>query len=180
MVSLSWTLIFFLYHPQTKLREGNVFTGVYDSVHRGRGACSGGSGPWGREEEGCLLPGVGKGGESWWRSPRGTVTKVITHLLTDTLSVLVIKSAFSLLPLGRYLLPLTTQNRYQSIGSSGKFFFTTTSKNITIDRWVIPLVTKLLLDLVMIHWICWIQRKSFRENSIDLYLDTSDDAWSIA
>ena len=55
------------------------------------------------------------------------VTKVIIHMLTDALPVLVIKSAFSLLPLGRYLLPVTTQERYQSTGSSGKFFFTTTS-----------------------------------------------------
>ena len=34
----------FYYHPQTKLREGNVFTPVCDSVHRGRGcipACIG-------------------------------------------------------------------------------------------------------------------------------------------
>ena len=50
------------------------------------------------------------------------VTKVITHLLTDTLTVLVIQSVFSLLPLGTYLLSVTTQNRYQSTGSSVKFF----------------------------------------------------------
>ena len=61
------------------------------------------------------------------KSKSGMVTKVIIHMLTDTLPVLVIKSAFSLLPLGRYLLPVTTQKRYQSTGSSGKFFFTTTS-----------------------------------------------------
>ena len=53
------------------------------------------------------------------KSKSGMVTKVITHLLTDTLPVLVIKSAFSLLPLGRYLLPVTTQNRYQPTDSSG-------------------------------------------------------------
>ena len=50
----------------------------------------------------------------------GMVTKVITNPLTDTLPVLVIKSAFSLLPLGRYLLSVTTQNRYQSTGSTGR------------------------------------------------------------
>ena len=27
------------YRPQTKLREGNVFTPVCDSVYRGRGGC---------------------------------------------------------------------------------------------------------------------------------------------
>ena len=34
------------YRQQTKLREGNVFTGVCDSVYRGGGAWSGG----------CLVP----------------------------------------------------------------------------------------------------------------------------
>ena len=33
-----------------------------------------------------------------------------------------IQSAFLLLSLGRHLLPLTTLNRHQSTGSSGKFF----------------------------------------------------------
>ena len=76
------------------------------------------------------------------------------------------KSAFSLLPLGRYLLPVTTWHRYQSTGSSGKFYFTTTSRNVTVVRCRMSLVTILVLDFVMIHWICWIQRKSFRKNSI--------------
>ena len=61
------------------------------------------------------------------KSKSGMVTKVITHLLIDTSPVAVFESTFSLLLLGRYLLPVTTQKRYQSTGSSGKFFFTTTS-----------------------------------------------------
>ena len=84
------------------------------------------------------------------KSKSGMVTKVSTHLLTDTLPVLVLKSAFSLLPLGRYLLPVATQNRYQSTGSSG-IFFSTTSRNVTIVRFSMPLVTILVLDFVMIH-----------------------------
>ena len=56
------------------------------------------------------------------KSKNSIVTKVITHLLTDTLPVLAIKSAFLLLPLGQYLLPVTTQKRYQSTGSSGNSF----------------------------------------------------------
>ena len=98
------------------------------------------------------------------KSKSGMVTKVIVHLLTDTLPVLVIKSAFSLLPLDRYLLPVTTQNRYRPTVSSGNFFFTTTSRNVTIVRCRMSLVTMLLLDFVMIHWIHW---KSFRKNSIE-------------
>ena len=34
--------IYHYYRPQTKLREGNVFTPVCDSVHGGRGSLSGG------------------------------------------------------------------------------------------------------------------------------------------
>ena len=85
------------------------------------------------------------------KSKSGMVNKVMTHMLTDTLPVLAIKSAFSLLPLSRYLLPVTTQNRYQSIGSSGKFFFATVSRNVTIVRGIMSLVTILILDFVMIH-----------------------------
>ena len=49
------------YRPQTKLREGNVFTGVCDSVYRRRclfrgGACSGVPAPGGVPARGgCLL-----------------------------------------------------------------------------------------------------------------------------
>ena len=88
------------------------------------------------------------------------------HLLTDTLPILEIKSAFSLLPLGMYLVPLTTWNRYQSTDNSGKFFFTTTSRNVTIVRCRMSLVTILVLVFFVIHWIRWIQRTSFRKNSI--------------
>ena len=48
------------------------------------------------------------------------VTKVITYLLADTLPVQVIKSAFLLLPLGRYLLPAfvcLSFNRYKNVCS---------------------------------------------------------------
>ena len=55
------------------------------------------------------------------------VIRGTTHLATDTLPVLVMQSIFSLLPLGRYLLPLTTLNRYQPTDSSGKLLFTTMS-----------------------------------------------------
>ena len=55
------------------------------------------------------------------KSKSSMVTRDITHLATDTLPGLVIQSVFSLLPLGRYLLPLTIQNRYQPTDSSGKF-----------------------------------------------------------
>ena len=98
------------------------------------------------------------------KSKSGMVTKVITHLLTDTLPVLVINSAFSLLLLDRYPLPVTFRNRYQYTSSNGKFFFTTASRNVTIVRCRMSLVTIPVLDFVMIHLIHWIHRKSFRKN----------------
>ena len=56
------------------------------------------------------------------KSKSGRIMRGITHLATNTLPMLVIQSVFSLLPLVRYLLPLTTLNRYQTTDSSGKFF----------------------------------------------------------
>ena len=56
------------------------------------------------------------------KSKSGMVTRGSTHLITKTLPVLEIQSVFSLLPLVRYLLALTTLNRYQPTNSSGKFF----------------------------------------------------------
>ena len=52
------------------------------------------------------------------KSKNGMVTRGITQLAANTLPVLVIQSAFSLLPLGWYLLPLTTLNRYYPTDSS--------------------------------------------------------------
>ena len=98
------------------------------------------------------------------KSKTSMVTRSITHLPTDTLPVLVIQSVFSLLPLIRYPLPITTPSRYQPTDSSGKLLYTTISRNVTFIRCRMSLITILLLDLVMIHWI---QRKSFRENSIE-------------
>ena len=61
------------------------------------------------------------------------VAKVMTHLLTDILPVQVIKSAFSLLPLGGYLLPVTTQTGTNLQIVEKNSFFTTTSSNVSID-----------------------------------------------
>ena len=72
------------------------------------------------------------------------------------------KIVLPLLPLGRYLLPLITVNRYQPTDSRGKLLFVTMSRNVSIVRYRMSLVTILLLDMVIIHWI---QGKWFRENS---------------
>ena len=55
-------------------------------------------------------------------------------MATNALPVLEIQSVLALLPPGRYLLPLTILKRYQPTDSSGKFFFTTASRNVSIVR----------------------------------------------
>ena len=67
----------YIYRPLTKFREGYVFTGVCDSVHRGGGAWSRGAG---------LVPGgtcsgvvPSPGGGAWWRPPRMATAAGGTH-----------------------------------------------------------------------------------------------------
>ena len=67
------------YRPQTKLREGNVFTPVCDSVHRG-GLCPGGSlSKWG----GSLSRGV-----SVMETPPGTVEQRAVRILLECILVM--------------------------------------------------------------------------------------------
>ena len=63
----------------------------------------------------------------------------------------VVKSNFPLLFVGWYLFIVVSGNRYLPRGSNKKTFCITSIGNVSIARWVIPLVTILLLDLVMIH-----------------------------
>ena len=79
------------------------------------------------------------------KSKSSMVTRGITHLATVTLPVLVIQSVFSLLPLGRYPLPITIPSRYQPTDSSGKLLYATISRNVTFVRCRMSLVTILLL-----------------------------------
>ena len=72
---------------------------------------------------------------------------------TNTLPVVIPSEV----PLDRYLLPVTTLNRYQPNNSNEKIFFTTTSGNVSIVRYGVYLVTILLLDLASVHRIQSIQ-----------------------
>ena len=58
----------YFYRPQAKLREGNVFTGVCDSVHRGGLVPGGVPGPGGClvGEGDLVLGGVWSGGAWSW------------------------------------------------------------------------------------------------------------------
>ena len=99
------------------------------------------------------------------KSKNSIVTSSTTYLNIVTFPVIVIESTFSLLHMGRYLLPLTTLNGYLSRHNSKIFIFNTSSENITITRYRVFLVTIPILYFVSIHWIQWIQGKSFRKNS---------------
>ena len=63
----------------------------------------------------------------------------------DTILDVVIEKNFPLLSVVWYLF------RYVSRGSTKNALCITTAGNVFVARWVIPLVTKPLLDFVMIH-----------------------------
>ena len=69
----------------------------------------------------------------------------------------------SVLSIGWYLFRVMNGNRNIPRVSNENTLCITTTGNVVVNRWVIPLVTIPLLDFVAMHWI---QRKSFRENSI--------------
>ena len=79
------------------------------------------------------------------KSKSGMFTKNITHLVTNTLPVVVIQSVVSLLPQDRYLLPLTTLSRYQPTNRCEEL------RNVSIVRYRMSLVTIMHLDFAMIH-----------------------------
>ena len=99
------------------------------------------------------------------KSKNSIVITSNTYLDIVIVPVIVVGSTIFLISMGRYLLPPTTLNRYLSRYSSKKFIFTTSSENITLTRYGVFLITILILFFVTIHWIQWIQRKSFRNTS---------------
>ena len=92
------------------------------------------------------------------KSKNGMVTRSINYLASTTFPIIVIERTFFL---GRYLLPLTTLNRYLHSCSDTKFIFLL----LLLRMYLSPDLGYpwLSLDFVTIHWI---QQKSFRENSI--------------
>ena len=99
------------------------------------------------------------------KSKNCMVTRDILYLRIDTFLDIVVKSNLPLLSVGWYLFRVVSGNRYLPRGSNENTLCIASTDNVSVARWVIPLVATLLLDLVMIHWIRWIQGKSFRENS---------------
>ena len=79
------------------------------------------------------------------------VTRDILYLPIDTFLDIVVKSNFLLLSVGWYLFRVVTGNRYLPRGSNENTLCITSTGKVSVARRVIPLVTILLLDLVMIH-----------------------------
>ena len=79
------------------------------------------------------------------------VTRDILSLTKVTFLDIVVKRYFPLLFVGWYLLRVVIGNGYLSRDSNENTLYITSTGNVYVARWVIPLVTILLLDLVMIH-----------------------------
>ena len=69
----------------------------------------------------------------------------------DTFLDVVVKSNFPLLSVGWYLFRVVSGNRYLPRGSNENTLCINSTDNVSVARWVIPLVTILLLYFVMIH-----------------------------
>ena len=79
------------------------------------------------------------------------VTKDILHLTIVTLLDIVVRKNFPLLSVDWYLFRVVSGNRYLPRGSNDNALYITTTGNISISRWLIPLVTIPFLNFVMIH-----------------------------
>ena len=75
----------------------------------------------------------------------------ILHLTIVTFLDEVVKKNFPLLSVSWYLFQVMTGNRWVPRGSNENTLFITSIGNESVSRWVITLVTILLLDFVMIH-----------------------------
>ena len=79
------------------------------------------------------------------------VTRDILYLTIGTLLDIVVKKNFSLLLVGWYVFRVMSGNRYLPRDSNGNTLCITSTGNVFVASWVIPLVTIPLLDFVMIH-----------------------------
>ena len=91
-----------IYRPLTKLREGYVFTGVFDSVHRG-GACMVAGGVWLGGVHGCWGACMVARGHAWLpggmhRIRQDTVNERAVRIL---LECILVSLNFQLVQLGK-------------------------------------------------------------------------------
>ena len=79
------------------------------------------------------------------------VARDILYLTIDTFLDIVVKSNFPLLSAGWYLFRVVIGNRHLPRCSNENVLCITSTGNVSVASWVIPLVTILILGLVMIH-----------------------------
>ena len=79
------------------------------------------------------------------------VTRHILYLKIYMLLDIVVKKNFPLLSVGWYLFTVVSGSRYLPQDSNENTLCITSPGNVYAVRWVMPLVTILLLGLVMIH-----------------------------
>ena len=79
------------------------------------------------------------------------VTRHITRLTIVIFLDVVVKNNFSPLPADWYLSRVVTANRYLPRDSNENTLFITSTGNVSVAGWVIPLVAILLLDLDVIQ-----------------------------
>ena len=79
------------------------------------------------------------------------VTRDSPYLTTDIFFHAVVKKKFPFLPLVWYLLNVVNGNRHQTRGRNGNGLSITTTGNVLVARWVLPLVTRPIFNFVMIH-----------------------------
>ena len=79
------------------------------------------------------------------------VTRDILYLTIDTFLDIEIKSNFPPLSVGWYLFGVVIGNGYLPRCSNENTLCITDTGNVSVSRWVIPLVAILLMDLVVIH-----------------------------
>ena len=101
------------------------------------------------------------------KSKNSKVTRDIPLLTIDVLLDVVVKYIFLLLSLGWYLFKVVIDSRYPPSWSNENALCITSTGNVFVASWIIPLVTIPLWDLVMILWIRWIRGSSFRKNSTE-------------
>ena len=80
------------------------------------------------------------------KSKNSMITGYILHLTMDTFLDVVVKNDFPLLSVGWYLFRVVTGNRNLPRGSNKNTLYTISTSNVSVARWVIPLVTIPLLD----------------------------------
>ena len=76
------------------------------------------------------------------------VTRDTTYLITDRFFDAVVKKEIPLLYLVRYLFNVANGNRYLTRGSNENIAMTC---RVSVARYVLHLVTRQVLDLVLIH-----------------------------